>query len=115
MDQMWREPKQMASLGAGLEDEVELSVLEIANAAVNQARGSARRAAREIVLLDERHGEAAQCCVARNAASRDAAADDEKVEPMARQLRELLVAPAQRVIHRMNSKPIGHAAVACRH
>src|SRR5881394_2673693 len=106
MNQMWRESQQLSALGARLEDEMELTVLQIPNATVNQTRRSARRSAGEVILLDERDGEPAQRGVARDAAPSDAAADDEQVELMACQLSELLAAPPQRVIHRVNSKAI---------
>ena len=65
-------------------------------------------------FFDEGHREADQRRFARDAASSDAATDDEQVEAAARQCRELLAAPAHHVSHRMNSKPIPRSTLAAR-
>src|SRR5439155_12366832 len=49
-----REAQQPPPLSARLEDEMQIAVLEIAQPAVHQSRRSARRSAREVILLDER-------------------------------------------------------------
>jgi hypothetical protein len=82
---VWREAEQASSFGAGLEDEVEIAVLEIAQSAMDEPRRSARGPAREIVLLDERHLQPTQRGIASDATSRDAAADHEQVELLAAQ------------------------------
>ncbi len=48
-----RDPEQRLPLSHRLANHAKLSVLEVANAAVYESRRSARRAAREIVFLDE--------------------------------------------------------------
>jgi hypothetical protein len=47
---------------------------------VDQPRRAARRAAREIILLDERGAQSTPRRIARDAGAGDAAADDEEVE-----------------------------------
>ena len=89
---MRRQSKQASAFGDRLEDEMKKAVLEIAQAAMNEPGRSARCAAREIVLLYERHSQTAQRRVARNATSRDSAADDEQIEVVAREREELLTA-----------------------
>ena len=74
-----REPEQHLALGQRLAHEAELVELEIAQAAMDElARGRGGRA-REIVLLDEQHLEAAPGRIASDAGAVDAAADDEEV------------------------------------
>ena len=103
---MRREPKQPSSLGARLEHEVQMSVLEIANAAVNQARRSTRGSAGEVVLLDERHAKSAQRGVARDAASGDARRRSPAGRTVARRARRSRCGAkaSADVIPRMNSK-----------
>lgn len=78
------EPQQPSPLGARLEDEPEVAVLEIPNAAVNQPRRPARRAASEVRLLDETDAEAAQRRLQRDSAARNPAADYDHVEELPR-------------------------------
>ena len=78
--QVRRESQQSVSLGARLEDEMHMSVLEISHPAVNQPRRPARRSTGEIALLDERDCESTEGRVARDRAAGNAAADDEDVE-----------------------------------
>jgi hypothetical protein len=83
-----RDAEQRAPLAARLEDEVEVAVLEVAYAAVDEARGAAGGAGAEVVALDEGDAEAAERGVARDAGARDAPADDEEVEGVAREALE---------------------------
>ena len=55
MDEVWRDPEEPAPLRARFEHEMQVSVLEIPHAAVDQPRRTARRSAREIALVDEGH------------------------------------------------------------
>ena len=77
---MWREPQQSASLRARLEHEVQVSVLEISHATMNQPRRAARRSAGEVAFLDERNRETTQSRIARDRAASDTAPDHEQVE-----------------------------------
>ncbi len=79
-DEMWSKAQQPSTFGARLEHKVQVSVLEVSDAAVHQTRRTARRSARKIILLDERDRESAECGIARDSASRDSAADDQQVE-----------------------------------
>src|SRR4051812_37288728 len=79
-----------ASLAARLEYEMEMPMLEIANAAVNEARRPAGRSAREVVSLHERRLETAHRGVAGDAGSGDAAPDDEDVELLLSKSRQSL-------------------------
>ena len=65
-----REPEQSPALGARLEHQMKVAVLEIADAAVHQPRRAARRTARKVVLLHERDAQPAQRRVAGDAAAR---------------------------------------------
>ena len=78
--QVRRQSQQSVSLGARLEDEMQMSVLEISHTAVNQPRRPARRSTRKITLFDERDREPTEGGVARDRTARDSAADDEDVE-----------------------------------
>ena len=62
----------------------ELALLEVAQAAVHQLRGTARRAPGEIALFHQQRLQAAPRCFQQDAGARDAAADDQDV-PVARQ------------------------------
>ena len=77
---MRRDAQQPAPFGARLEHQMQMTVLEVAQTAVNEPRRAARGAAREIGLLDERDIQSAQRRIARDAASGDAAADHQDVE-----------------------------------
>src|SRR5260370_38441585 len=76
---MRRDLQQHAALTRGLEHEAEIVLLEIADAAVDEARGLRRRAAAEVALLDQRGAEAAQGGVPRDPRARDAAAQNQQV------------------------------------
>jgi hypothetical protein len=71
---------------------VEIPVLEISQASVNEPRRAAGGAAGEVVLLDECDAKTPERRVARDAAAGDPAADHEHVEPLAPQRFELLLA-----------------------
>src|SRR6185503_15836831 len=62
------------------EHEMEIPVLEIADATVDETRRSARRAGREVAFVDQGDREPAHGGVARDAGTGDTAADDENVE-----------------------------------
>jgi hypothetical protein len=89
---VWRQSKQSPAFGAGLENQMQVAVLEIPHAAMHESRRATRGPAREIVLLDEGDTQSAQRRVARDAATGNAAADDEQIErPIApRELRDPL-------------------------
>ena len=57
---MRREPQQPRPLGERLADEPDVELLEVAQAAVDQAAGPRRRPRRDVVLLDERDPQAAR-------------------------------------------------------
>jgi len=63
-----------------LVDQMELPVLQVSNPAVNETRGTARGAAREIVALDQRHLEPAHRRVPGYPAAGDPASDHKQVE-----------------------------------
>jgi hypothetical protein len=75
-----RQSEQASALGARLEDEPQMAVLEVADPAVDEPRRPARGPAREVLLLDERDPQATERGVSRDAAAGDAAADHQKVE-----------------------------------
>ena len=77
---MRRQSQQSASLATRLEHEVQVSVLEISHATVNEPRRPARRSTGEVTLLDERNRETAKSRIARDSAPGDTAPNDEHVE-----------------------------------
>ena len=103
--------QQPSALGARLEHEMNLSVLEVPNAAVDEPRRAARRSAGEIVLLHERDVQSAQRRLARDAASGDPAADHEQVELSGAERRESLAASRELTLHWVKGKPVStHAS-----
>lgn len=89
---MWREAQQPPALAARLEHQVEIPVLEISQPTMYEARRAARRTAREIILFYEGDAHSTQRSIARDAAARDAAADNEDVEFVARERDKLRTA-----------------------
>ena len=77
---MRRDAQQDLTLAHVAADEAEVEELEIAQAAVDQARRSGGRARREIGLVDDRDGEPAEGGVPCDPCPDDAAADDEEVD-----------------------------------
>jgi hypothetical protein len=72
--------QQDATLAARLEDEVQVAVLEIPDAAMHETRRPARGAAREVAAFDERDIEATARGITGDARARNAPADDQHVE-----------------------------------
>src|SRR5687768_9855527 len=98
---MRRQAQKCAPLAAGLEDETEMPMLEVADATMNEARRPARGAAREVVAFDERGAQPSHRCVARNAGAVDTAADNENVELFGAEARETRGAFARGRGHRL--------------
>ena len=86
---MRRQSEQPSALGTGLEHEMQKAMLEITQAAVHEPRRSTRRAARKVVFLHERGAQSAQRSVARDATPGDAATNNEQIELVAGERREL--------------------------
>ncbi len=76
---MRRDLEQDSTFTARFEDQVERALLEIPDAAMDQARRMRGCARAEVGLVDERSAEPAQCGFARNPRPRYAAADDEYI------------------------------------
>src|SRR3954469_20363101 len=74
LDKVRRDAEQSLSLPNRLVNEMELALLQIADAAVYQARRATRGSASEIVPLEQADAEAAHDGVARDAAAIDATA-----------------------------------------
>jgi len=91
-----REPQESAALDGGLEDEAEVAVLEVAEAAVDEAGGAAGGAAGEVVALHEGHAQAAQGGIAGGASAGDAAADDQDIKGVGREGAQTLGAGGRR-------------------
>jgi hypothetical protein len=64
-------------------------MLEVTQAAVHESRRPTRRAARKVVFLHQRGAQSAQGGVARDATPGDTATDDEQIELVACERREL--------------------------
>lgn len=75
--------QQAFALTQGFTDQVELSMLEIAQAAVNDARRAAGNAGSEIVLLDQQRTLARACALTRHSNAVDASTDDHDVKVLA--------------------------------
>jgi hypothetical protein len=88
-NEMRRQSQQPSALSAGLEHEMQKPVLEVPEAAVHESRRSTRRATRKVVFLHQRGAQSAQGGVARDATPCDAATNDEQIELVARERREL--------------------------
>ena len=80
LDDVRRDSQQRLALPYRLANEMKLSVLQISNPAVNEARRTARSATREVVALDQRDPEPAHGGVARHTAAGNPAADHEQIE-----------------------------------
>ena len=76
---MRREPQQTLALGKGLIDETEFSMLEIAQAAVDQTRRRSGRTGCGIVTLYDVHAQALQHRLARDCSTVDSGTDDDQV------------------------------------
>jgi hypothetical protein len=76
------EAEEPGALDAGLEDEGEVAVLEVADAAVDEAGGAAGGAGGEVLALDEGDAEAAEGGIASDTTARHTTADDEEVEAL---------------------------------
>jgi hypothetical protein len=81
-DEVGSQAEEAGALDAGLEDETEVAVLEVADAAVDEAGGAAGGAGGEVLALDEGDLETAEGGIAGDATPGDAAADDEEVEDL---------------------------------
>ena len=77
---MRRNSQQYLALANRLPHEMELPVLEVADAAVHQARRATGSSAGKIVALDQRDLESAHRRIARHSATRNAAADHQHIE-----------------------------------
>jgi len=84
-----RDLAQRPPLGRGLEDEPDLTLLEVAQAAVDQLGRAARGARGEISALDECGAQSAHRSIARDAGAGDATADHEHLDLGARHLGEV--------------------------
>ena len=78
-----RVAQRALALVEGVVDEPDLLLLQVAQAAVHELRRLRRRAAREVVPLDERGAQTPRRGVEGDAAAGDPAADDEDVELLA--------------------------------
>src|SRR5205823_9682848 len=78
--EMRRIADQRFAFGERFVDEAELAVLQIAQAAVDQARRARRRARAEVVALDEQRLVPVECRFARDAGAVDPAADNDDIE-----------------------------------
>src|SRR2546423_3559143 len=79
-NEMWRETKQSPPLVARLEDQVQIAVLQVSQAAVDEPRRPARRSAGKVVFLHQGDLESAQRGVPSDAATGDSTADHEEIE-----------------------------------
>ena len=86
LDQVWRETREhQLTFAQRLPDQTELELLQVAQTAVKQLAGAARRTRGEVTCLDEGDPQAARCRVQRRADADHATADDHHVELLAAQ------------------------------
>src|SRR5581483_815535 len=85
-DTMRRDPEQDLALSQVLAHEAEIELFQIAQAAMNQARGAGGGPIPEILPLEQGDAQTAQSGIPRDPASDDAPADDDEIEGLARQL-----------------------------
>jgi hypothetical protein len=91
------EAQEAVALDAGLEDETEVAVLEVADAAVDEAGGAAGGAGGEVLALDEGDAETAQGGIPGDATAGDTAADDEDIEGLGGESEQALGAGSGRL------------------
>lgn len=72
--------QQQAALGQCFGHELEVEVVEVAQAAVNELGGPCAGACSPVACFDDTGAQTAGCCVEGNACTGDAAADDQDVE-----------------------------------
>lgn len=77
--QVWGDTEQDTPFSHGFLDQAERVVFEVAQTAVDEARGAAARPGSEITAFDKRGTQAAHGGVAGNAGTGDPAADDQNV------------------------------------
>ena len=80
MDEVRRDGEQHATLAARLEHQPQPTGLEVAQAAVDQARRHRGSAAAEVAFVHQRRAKAAQRRIARHRGTGDATAHDEQVQ-----------------------------------
>ena len=93
---------QPLPLAQGLVDEADVAVLQVAQAAVHELRALRRRAAGEVVALDQRGAQAAAGGVEGHPGAGDAAADHEHVERLGAQLLQRRGAVERTLRHQVN-------------
>lgn len=86
-DDVRRHVQQPLALDQRLSHQPELTIFQIAQAAMDQLGRGRGGVARQIVLLDQQHRQAAPGGVARDPRAVDAAADDQQVYPVHRMVR----------------------------
>jgi len=74
----------------------EVALADVAQTAVNQLRGTTRRARRKILALDQQRAQAPCGGVAQNPGSRDAPADHQQIDPGAGRCGEIAGAARER-------------------
>ena len=72
--------QQQAALGESFGHELEVEVVEVAQAAVNELGGPCTGACSPVTCFDDAGAQTAGCCVEGNTCTGDAAADDQDVE-----------------------------------
>jgi hypothetical protein len=72
--------EEESALGKGLMDERELSLLEVAQTTVCQARRPRRGARGKVALFDQGHAESARRSIERSTAPDDSATDDDDID-----------------------------------
>ncbi len=77
---MRRDPQKCSTLATGLEDQMEMPVLQIPYAAVNEARRTARRPTPKIIAFDKCRPEPPESRIPRNAGAGDPTANDQQVK-----------------------------------
>jgi hypothetical protein len=88
LDQVRGELGDQVTLAQRLVDQLEVTLLQVPQAAVDQLAGPARGAGGQVAGLHQGHSQAAGRGIQRGSRSGDAAPDDQHVEPFGRQAAE---------------------------
>jgi hypothetical protein len=100
-----RQAQESGALRERLSDQAHLALLEVSKPAMDQPAGAGAGAGGDVLLLDERHLEAARHRVEQRPGAHDPATHDEQVPALVRETGEVRGAALERAGHRSALKP----------
>ncbi len=107
-DEVRRQAQEAGPLAERLADEVDLHLLQVPEAAVDQAAGAGRGSDGDVVLLHQRDPEAAADGIEERPGAHDPAPDDEQVPGLVGEPFEVGTAPGERRPGRVRGGLVGH-------